>query len=73
MFINCDDNPPYYVAISDYLKTNINSHIKCCRVYPYSTPKGIMMSWINKEIWIILRNCFPEAKIVNKPPITIVR
>ena len=55
MYISFDDYYPYSGVISEIFVTNINVHIKRCHGYPYSTPKGIMMTWINKEIWGMLK------------------
>ena len=37
-------------------EANINAHINLIHGYPYSTTKGIMITWINKDSWQMLRS-----------------
>ena len=68
MYVGFDGYPPYNYAISHIFGAKINSCIKFCRVYSYSTPKGIMITWINNKSWEILKLCFPESLTVKKCP-----
>ena len=49
MYIDFDEYPPYSGAIQDFLEANIDAHIQCDHGFPYSTAKGKMLPWINKE------------------------
>ena len=51
MCIDFDYYPPYNDAISNFSEVNINAHVQCCYVYPYSTPKDIIITCINKKRW----------------------
>ena len=51
MYIDFDEYPPYSGAISEKYEANINAHIQCDHGYTYSTIKGNMLIWINKESW----------------------
>ena len=65
MYIDFDEYPPYIDTISDIFEAKINAHIKWCHVYAYSTPKGIIITWINNKSWEMLKHCFPEILSVT--------
>ena len=58
MYIDFDEYPLYSGARSENFEANINAHIQCDHVYPYSTIKGNMLACINKESWEMMK-CFP--------------
>ena len=72
MYIDYDEYHPYSGAISKYFETNIDYHIWCDHGYPYSTIKGNMLTWMNKESWEMTNKRFTEAKEVKRQPTTIV-
>ena len=61
MYIDFDEYPPYSDSISENFENNINAHIKCDHGYPYSSIKGNMLTWINRESWEMMKKCFTDA------------
>ena len=46
----------------------MNSNLGCCHVYPCSSTRDNIITQINKEIWNISNNNFPEALALVKCP-----
>ena len=58
---------PIVVEILNFLD-NVNENIQCGHDYAYSSGKHKMCTWVNEEIWGMMKTCFPDAKRIIKFP-----
>ena len=61
--IDFDEYPLYSDRISDFWG-NVNKNIQCDHGNVYSSVKK-MCTWVNEEIWAIMKTCFPDAKQIK--------
>ena len=72
MYIDFDEYPSHNGRISEILENNINKNIQCVHGYAYSSGKHKMCTWVNEEIWGMMKKYFPDAKQIIKYPKTVL-
>ena len=58
MYIYFDEYSQYNGRISENLETNVNANIHCDHGYDYSSSTHKMCTWVNEEIWKMMKNVF---------------
>ena len=51
---------------------NVNENIQCDHGYVYPSGKQRMCTWVNEDSWVMMNNCFPDAKLIKKCPKTVL-
>ena len=57
MYIYFDGYSPYSDKYQKICK-NVNADIQCEHGYAYSSSKQRMCTWVNEEIWEMMKICF---------------
>ena len=56
------------VEILNFLKKTVNENIQCVYGYAYSSGKHKMCTWVDEDIWGMMKTCFTDAKQIKKCP-----
>ena len=65
MCIDSDEYLCYIGRNSGFFEKNVNEHIQCVHGYEYSSGKQKMCTGVNEDSWIMMKNCFPDAKPIK--------
>ena len=68
MYIDFDEYPCYSGKTSAIFERNVNESIQCDHSSAYYPGKKTLCTWVNKEIWAMIKTCFPDARQINQCP-----
>ena len=68
MYINFDEHPRYSGKNSEFFDKYVNENIKSEHGYAYSPGKHNMCTWVNKDTWKMMKNCFPGSNEIKYSP-----
>ena len=72
IYIDFDEYPCYSGRNSEIFEINANENIQCVHGYAYSSGKQKMCTCVNEVSWGIMKNFFPDAKLIKKFPKTVL-